>query len=185
MSWLDAMRLPFMVIGGVAASVLGQPRLTQDVDVLAIVPEAHWAEVMAGAARFGIAPRIDGALEFARRSRVLLMRHRASGIDLDITFGGLPFEEAAVANSENHNVGGVDVRLPRVEDLLVMKAVARRPKDMEDIRGLLAAHPDADIACVRKWVSEFATAMSMSEMLEDFDRMVARRDAGTAPIDSA
>ena len=40
MSWLDVMKVPSMVIGGVAASVLGQPRLTQDVDVLAIVPEA-------------------------------------------------------------------------------------------------------------------------------------------------
>jgi hypothetical protein len=32
-----------------------------------------------------------------------------------------------------------------VEDLLIMKAIARRPKDLQDIRGLLAAHPDADI----------------------------------------
>lgn len=178
MSWLDAMRMPSMVIGGVAASVLGQPRLTQDVDVLAIVPEADWAGVFAGAARFGIAPRIDRALEFARRSRVLLMRHPASGIDLDITFGGLAFEEAAVANSEIHKVGGVSVRLPRVEDLLVMKAIARRPKDIQDIQGLLAAHPEADIPLVRKWVNEFATATSMSEMLEEFDRLVARRDSG-------
>lgn len=177
MSWLDAMSMPSMVIGGVAASILGQPRLTQDVDVLTIVPEADWASVLAGAARFGIAPRIDSVLEFARRSRVLLLRHPASGIDLDVIFGGLAFEEAAVANSKIHQVGGVNVRLPRVEDLLVMKAIARRPKDIEDIQGLLTAHPGADIAMVRKWVGEFATAMSMSEILEEFDRLVARRNS--------
>ena len=172
------MRMPSMVIGGVAASVLGQPRLTQDIDVLAIVPEADWAGVCAGGARFGIAPRTDGALEFARRSRVLLMRHAASGIDLDITFGGLAFEKAAVANSETHKVGGVSVRLPRVEDLLVMKAVARRPRDIQDIEGLLVAHPEADLVLVRKWVSEFATAMAMSEIVEEFDSVVARRNSG-------
>ena len=32
MTWLDAMRMPSMVIGGVAASVLVQPRLTQDIE---------------------------------------------------------------------------------------------------------------------------------------------------------
>jgi len=56
-----------------------------------------------------------------------------------------------------------------------MKAVARRPKDLQDIEGLLAAHPEADVTAVRRWVSEFATAMSMSDMLKDFDNLVARR----------
>jgi hypothetical protein len=48
---------------------------------------------------------------------------------------------AAIDNSKIHDVCGLQVRLPRVEDLLVMKAVARRPKDLQDIEGLLAAHP--------------------------------------------
>ncbi|MGH8210399.1 MAG: hypothetical protein ACREU6_12575 [Steroidobacteraceae bacterium] len=113
MKWLDAMSMPSMVIGGVAASVLGQPRLTQDVDALAIVPEARWADALGGAARFGIVPRIEDVLGFARRSRVLLMRHAASGIDLDITFGGLSFEAAAVANSEIHKFVCVSLRIPR------------------------------------------------------------------------
>jgi hypothetical protein len=39
---------------------------------------------------------------------------------------------------------------------------------------LLAAHPEADVVAVRQWVREFATAMSMSDMLDDFDRVVAR-----------
>ena len=38
MNWLDATNMPSMVISGVAASVLRRPRLTQDVDALAILP---------------------------------------------------------------------------------------------------------------------------------------------------
>jgi hypothetical protein len=144
--WLDASQIPSMIIGGIAASALGRPRLTQDIDALAIVPESGWANVIESASRHGIVPRIDGALEFAHRSRVLLLRHSASGIDVDVTFGGLPFEQAAVQRSATHSIGDLKLRLPRVEDLLVMKAIARRPKDLEDIRGLLAAHPEADIS---------------------------------------
>jgi hypothetical protein len=173
--WLEAARIPAIIIGGVAASALGRPRLTQDIDALAIVPETDWADAVESASRYGIVPRIAGALEFARRSRVLLLRHTGSGIDVDITFGGLPFERAAVENSATHDIGGLQVRLPRVEDLLVMKAIARRPKDIEDIRGLLAAHPQADISEARRWIREFATAMSMSDMLEEFDNLVAQQ----------
>src|SRR5438552_10264058 len=129
MRWLDAAQVPSMIIGGVAASVLGRPRLTQDVDALAVLPDGDWAEAVRLAPQYKILPRIEDALQFAKRSRVLLMRHTTSGIDVDLTFGELPFERAAVANCENHDVGGIRVRLPRVEDLLVMKAIARRRHD--------------------------------------------------------
>ena len=175
MGWLDAAHIPSMIIGGVAASVLGRPRLTRDVDALAVLPEADWAEAIRLAPQFNILSRIDNAVQFAKRSRVLLMRHTTSGIDVDLIFGELPFERAAVANCENHDVGGIRVRLPRVEDLLVMKAIARRPKDLEDLQGLLAAHPELDVASARRWIREFAIAMSMPDMLREFDALLAQR----------
>jgi hypothetical protein len=177
--WLEVARIPSMIIGGIAASALGRPRLTQDIDALAIVPETEWANTIDSASPYGIVPRIEGALEFAHRCRVLLLRHTGSGIDVDVIFGGLPFERAAVEKSAAHHIGSLQVRLPRVEDLLVMKAIARRPKDVEDIRGLLAAHPQANVAEARRWIKEFSIAMSMSDMLEEFDRLVAQRTPET------
>ena len=122
--------------------------------------------------------RTGPALGFARRSRVLLMRHAASGIHLDVAFGALAFERSTVEQSTSHDVGGVLIKLPRVEDLLVMKAVAGRPKDLEDIRGLLDAHADADIAEARRWIREFSAATGMPTMLEEFDKLVARAKTG-------
>ncbi len=164
-----------MIIGGVAASFLGRPRLTQDIDAVAMIPESDWGSTLSNAARFGIVPRIEGALEFARRSRVLLLRHESSRIDIDVVFGGLQFEREAIDRSQVHDVAGLQVRLPRVEDLIVMKAVARRPKDLQDIEGLLAAHAELDLAAVRRWVREFATAMTMPDMIDDLEKLIARR----------
>jgi Nucleotidyl transferase of unknown function (DUF2204) len=175
MRWFDAARIPSMIIGGVAASILGRPRLTQDIDALALLPASDWASALQLASVHGILPRIEDALQFARRSRVLLLRHSASGIDLDVMFGGLTFEQRAVAQCQSHQVGGVQVRLPRVEDLLVMKAIARRPKDIQDLRGLLAAHPEADVVAARHWVREFADATTTPDMLSEFDALVAQR----------
>jgi hypothetical protein len=172
--WLDVTRMPSMIIGGVAASILGQPRLTQVIDALAILPEARWADTVFTADGHGILPRIENPLDFSRRSRVLLMRHASSWINIDLTFGRLSFEQTAIEHSEIHDIDGLLVRLPRVEDLLVMKAIARRPEDLQDIEGLLAAHPETDVVAVRQWVREFATAMSMADMLVEFDNVVAR-----------
>lgn len=173
--WLDAVHAQAVVVGGVAVSFLGRPRFTQDIDTLVILSETEWAAAVASAAAHGIEPRINDPVGFAHRSRVLLLRHKATAIDIDVILGGLPFEENAVAQGRTYSVGGVNIRLPRVEDLLIMKAVAHRPRDMQDIEGLLEAHPDADLLSVRQWVSEFATATSMSDLIEDFDKLLAHR----------
>jgi len=66
-----------MIIGGVAASVLGRPRLTQDVDALAILAESDCAEAVRVAAQYNIVPRIDDVLRFAERTRVNVLRSPA------------------------------------------------------------------------------------------------------------
>jgi len=43
---------------------------------LAILPEADWAKAVDAAADHGIAPRIENPLDFASRTRVLLMKHQ-------------------------------------------------------------------------------------------------------------
>ncbi len=56
-----------------------------------------------------------------------------------------------------------------------MKAIARRPKDIQDFQGLLVAHPDVDVAFARRWIGEFSTAMGMPDILDEFDTLLAER----------
>jgi Nucleotidyl transferase of unknown function (DUF2204) len=173
--WLESAQISAMVVGGVASSFLGRPRLTQDVDALAILPESKWETATEAARNFGIVPRIDQAVDFARRSRVLLLKHTQSDISIDVILGGLPFEQEAVDRARAHQVGDITVRLPRVEDLVIMKVIAHRDKDMQDVEGLLDAHPDMNLEEIRQHVTDFAAATSMSDLIEDFEQLLQRR----------
>lgn len=173
--WLEATRTQAVIVGGVAVSFLGRPRFTRDIDALAILSEPQWEGALAAAPAHGIVPRIGNPLEFARRTRVLLLRHAESAVDIDVILGELSFEQSAVEHGRVYEVGGVNVRLPRVEDLLIMKAVAHRPQDLQDMEGLLDAHPEADVDFVRQWVREFAAATAMSDLIDDFERLLSRR----------
>jgi hypothetical protein len=179
--WLESAQIPAVIIGGVASSFLGRPRLTQDVDALAILPDSKWESAAAAAQQFGIVPRIEQAIDFARRSRVLLLKHTQSDIAIDVILGGLPFEQEAVRRANTHRVGEISIRLPRVEDLIIMKAIAHRDKDLQDVQGLLDAHPDLNIEEIRQHVGEFAAATSMSDLIEDFERILQRRKSARSP----
>jgi hypothetical protein len=174
-AFLTESGLQAVIVGGVAASLLGRPRLTQDIDVLVDSPDEGWDRLIPLAAPLGIAPRIDDPMDFARKTRVLLLRHTTSGIDIDVVFGALQFEREAVAAGTVTTVGSTSIRLPRVEDLMIMKAIAHRPRDLVDLEGLLLAHPDADIDRVRRWVGEFAGAATMPELLEDLYKLLGRK----------
>lgn len=156
-----------IIIGGVAASLLGRPRLTADVDAIILLDIADLPQLVRSAAEEGLLPRISDVEAFARQNRVLLLRHEESGINVDISLGVLPLEEEAVARSCVHQVGSVAIRLPTPEDLIILKAVAHRPKDLLDIQGIIEAHPDLDRERIQYWVGEFARALDMPELWED------------------
>lgn len=107
------------------------------------------------------------AEEFARRHHVLLLRHQESGINVDISMGMLPFEIEAVAHGIIHQVGQLAIRLPTPEDLIILKAVAHRPKDLLDIQAIVESHLNLDTKRIKYWVQEFARVLEMPEIWDD------------------
>lgn len=174
MRWLDGERLPGAIIGGVAASFLGRPRLTLDVDVIVLAGDLAWERVLDSAARYGLAARIDDPLEFAANTRMLLLRH-ASGIDVDVMLGGLAFDEALIARAMTVDAGPLRLRVARAEDLIVMKALARRPRDLADIETILDVQRELDLDYVRARLREFSAMLDAPEVQEEFERVLRRR----------
>jgi hypothetical protein len=153
-----------IVIGGVAASLLGKPRLTADVDGLLIISTNQLPELMKAAQEEGFEPRIQNAVEFARQNRVLLLLHRETNIPVDLAIGILPFEMEAVERSKLYSVGDFAIRLPTPEDLIILKGAAGRARDLEDIRTLCAAYPNLDWVRIESWLKEFAAILERPEI---------------------
>ncbi len=165
---LRRLRLPHVLIGGVAVSQLSQPRATADIDLLVMLEgDDRLGDLHQAAESCGFVSRIPDAVQFALRNRVLLLRHQATGIAVDLSLGLLPFEREVIERSTVHPVGGLQLPLPAVEDLIILKAVAHRERDLQDIRMLAAANPGLDAKRVRDVVAEFARALDMPEMLDD------------------
>lgn len=173
-NWFDEQSVRGAIIGGVAASLRGRPRMTQDVDVVVWLGDQKVDSLLASGVSFGFEPRISDVLRFAEKNRVLLLVHSATLTPVDISLGGLPFEEEAITRASIVRVGGVSIPVAASEDLIIMKAVARRPRDMADIESMIDANPDLDTARIRQWAGEFATVLEMPEILADLELMLSR-----------
>jgi hypothetical protein len=172
-SALGAARAPWMVIGGIAVIARGVRRLTTDVDVVVRGDAIGIEALLRTLKRRQIGPRVDDAVEFARENLVLLLRHLASGVDVDLSLGWTAFEADAIAASTPAAYGSITVPMARVEDLIVFKAMAARPKDMEDAAALLLMHSGIDGVRVRRRLAELATLAGEPELIEGLERVMA------------
>ena len=162
-----------VIIGGAAVSILGKARYTEDIDAMFLLSIKDIPQLLKEASEEGIEPRIDNAAEFARKSRVILLKHVISNTNIDLSLGVLPFEQEMVERSVVHQVdAALQLRLPTPEDLIILKAIAHRPKDMEDIRILADKYQNLDVARIEKWVKQFAEVLEMPSLWDDIADML-------------
>lgn len=165
-----------VIIGGAAVSLLGRARFTEDVDAVFLLSNKDLPRLLEMAKQEGIEPRIENALEFAKKNRVLLLKHTPTDTSIDISLGALPFEEEMVERGRLYEVDdALQLRLPTPEDLIIMKAVAHRPKDLEDIRTIADKYPNLDVKHIEKWVKEFGEALEMPELWSDIEPILKQR----------
>ena len=156
-----------VIIGGIAVGFLGRPRFTEDVDAMFLLSTHDIPQFLEAAKTENILPRIPNAEEFARKSRVLLLQHSPTETNIDVSLGILPFEEEMVERGIVQSTSTLSVRLPTPEDLIIMKAIAHRPKDLEDIRTIVDKNPTLDIARIEHWVKSFAEVLEMPSLWDD------------------
>jgi nucleotidyltransferase DUF2204 len=104
-------------------------------------------------------PRIQNAEEFARKNRILLLKHVPTETDIDVSLGILPCEEEMVERGSVKSFANLSIRLPTPEDLVIMKAIAHRPKDLEDIRTVAENYPNLDVQRIEEWVKAFGEVL--------------------------
>lgn len=173
------LELPWYLFGAQAAIVYGAARLTADVDVTVVAPEhavvADWLQELG---QHGFDARVIDR-RFLEQTRVLPLFHRATGLPTDVVVAGPGLEEDFLRRAVTCNLDGVAVPVIEVSDLVVLKILAGRPKDVEDVVSLLRINRSIDDARVREVLAMLEDALGQSDLLPLFaearQRSVTRR----------
>src|SRR5437867_1829187 len=125
---LRRLDVPYMIIGGMANLVWGEPRATLDVDVT-VWREDRDVSPFVDAITGEFHALVDQPLTFIQDTRVLPVE-TARGARIDIIFGLLPFERAAIDRAIEVPMAGVRARVCTAEDLILMKIISDRERDV-------------------------------------------------------
>lgn len=166
-------RKPYMVIGGQAVLVHGEPRLTRDIDLTLAVSPLDVQQVIDLLRPRGIVPAVDEPVEFVRKTHVLPSCSERTRLRVDMSFTDSPYELQAIARGVDVVLDGVSVRFASAEDLVIHKIIAGRPVDHQDVEGILLKNPQIDAADIRAWLARFAEALEQP-LVEAFDDLWQR-----------
>lgn len=158
-NFLDKNGFPYAIAGGMAVAIWGEPRATFDVD-LVVIADAASQERLQNAIRsesaFVLEPQtlpMPPEINIVRAHLLDKSAHNPAIILVDL----LVLSEAIAASLLKRRVSMTVAGIPRwvcsPEDLILLKLLSGRVKDLEDVRGIRRIQGTAiDEAYLQDWV---------------------------------
>jgi hypothetical protein len=162
---LGPLGIVWVVIGAVAANRYRRDvRLTGDVDLLVADHGPGLAALESALSAAGWSTRRgtpDGA--------ILRLRHRSLGV-ADIVLAETDYQREAIERARAEPTGSApNVRVLRIEDVLVHKLIAARPRDLADIEDILSGGLPVDDGFVERW-AEYWDVLDLWRRLRETPR---------------
>lgn len=152
--------IPYMVIGGQAVLLYGEPRLTRDIDITLGVGVRELNKLKETISPLDLKILVERDEEFVERNMVLPTLDEKSGIRVDFIFSFSPYERQAIERAKDIKLGRSLVRFASLEDVVIHKVIAGRARDLEDIKSILLKNQKYDSDYIEKWLKEFDKSLT-------------------------
>lgn len=148
---LDALRLRWALIGGLAISVRSAPRFTRDLDfAVAVTNDSEAENVVHRLGGRGYRPVEVLEQEYAERLSGVRPEHSGSDVIIDLLFASSGIENEVVAGATRLEVlPQLSAPVATAGHLIALKILAGRNQDLTDLGQLIPAASAADLDTAR------------------------------------
>ena len=141
----------FVVIGGIAGRLWGSTTVTNDLDICYARDATNLTSLAASLAELKVKLRgVDRDLPFVANVRTLkngdafTFTTTAGNLDIVGHPAGSTAYEGLSRNATKMDVGGLDVLVASIDDLILMKRAGGRPKDLIEVEILAAVREERE-----------------------------------------
>ncbi len=170
---LDKFKIPYMIIGGQAVLIYGEPRLTKDIDITLGISIDKLSILLEISQKLNFEVLIQNIEEFVKRTFVLPTKDKKTGIRIDFIFSFSTYERQAIERAVEINFKGYKVKFASPEDVIIHKIFAGRARDMEDVKSILIKNPSLNLDYIKKWLREFNKSFPEMDLLHKFEQILS------------
>lgn len=137
-SFLNREKSEYIIIGGMAVGILGEPRVTGDIDVDILLDKDNISDFLEKAKKSGFKINKQRSVERAAKTSIFQIDYEDYHVDFIIAT--IDLEKEAFKRKKAITVHGVKAFFPTPEDLILLKIVPGRPKDLIDAQNIVLRH---------------------------------------------
>jgi predicted nucleotidyltransferase len=163
--------IPYMIIGGQAVLLYGEPRLTRDIDITLGANTDRLDDILEIIQEVSLKPLPEKIDAFVQQTMVLPTLDETTGIRVDFIFSYTPYEAEAIERAKEITILNQEVRFASPEDVIIHKIFAGRPRDIEDVRSILLKNPGIDKKYIRYWLKNFDESSGKKVFLKTFEKI--------------
>lgn len=164
--------LPYMIIGGQAVLIYGEPRITRDIDITLGVNIDQLKKLLVAVKDLALKPIPQDVDSFVTQTMVLPTIDESTGIRVDFIFSCTPYENQAIKRSRKILLRNREVNFASPEDVIIHKIFAGRPRDLEDVRSIVLKNQDIDIRYIRSWLKKFESSSDKKNLMNTFNKLL-------------
>jgi hypothetical protein len=167
----ERLGIPYALMGGLAVRVYGIPRATYDIDFTIGLVEQDLDKLRAEATGRGYSIPEAGAWMDRVAGMPLVKFHlfsRERVIDIDLFLAKCPFQHSLLQRRRREKIDGLELALVTPEDLILLKLLASRPRDLADIGDVLFTQGQLDEAYLRTWADQLHVRDALEAALARF-----------------
>jgi hypothetical protein len=168
----DRMQIPYAVMGGIAVRVYGIPRATYDVDLTIAIERSQLPDLYKAIQEIGYT--IPEAFEKGWVDQVggmALVKARlylqGRGVDIDMFLAESRYQSEILNRRIRGLLNNVPTWFVSPEDLIVLKLLANRPRDIADIGDVLFTQGRLDEEYMRKWADSLGVLERLDKLLQE------------------
>lgn len=171
---LNNHKLPYMIIGGQAVLLYGEPRLTRDIDITLGVNVDRLKDLLDVISELSLKPIPENTESFVHRTMVLPAVDEATSIRVDFIFSFTTYETKAIKRARKIKILGEKVCFATPEDVIIHKIFAGRPRDIDDVTSIILKNPGIDIQDIRSWLKKFDQSSDKKTFLKTFEEILQK-----------
>jgi hypothetical protein len=168
---LDDLQIPYIIVGGQAVLMYGEARMTRDIDITLGIGIDSLNELLPAMEGIPLVARISDVQSFISETSVLPAMEPSTGICVDFIFSETPFEREALNRANGIRFDKSTIRYASLEDLIVFKMFAGRPRDLDDVGSIIQKNPEYDLAYIEKWLRIVGGSIDR-DILAEFKKII-------------
>lgn len=175
--FLSEQEIKYIVLGGIAVSVYGEPRLTADIDVNILLDKKRVGDFLAKAKAYGFYPNSHNLDNFIEKAGVIPMLFKKRDVVGKINFiiAENALECAAIERGKVKEIDSIKLRLISPEDLVIHKITSLRSRDLEDVNSIIIRQKSKlDIGYIRNWLNKIDKIGGKGQFLKLFQEFLSR-----------